>query len=476
MVKQEGVVNVDMKPWVEWLLSIALLLLVVSVIVALVVGFVRWFRPSQDSSANSKTSTLEDDGAFEFDLGTPAQSTIYKRRKLRKHRRYTGTSTNGDLYRINVYALTQKINCINITNNSTHTYSYTSNNKFQYDLNPDLNPDNHEDQTVLATALEIPGEGIILGPKQGDSTTCIIALPEEERQLLNETGDTNVYIPTGMFGYMHVSEDLERTQVGFISSMHGTTQNTHRLDHQSFAPFPIDQPQSQLSEDKYGCRVFGATGMELNELVHENEDRTIISAKNDMHIFISQSGAPIGVSIPKQKGAIFMLPQLPSEDFPFPCRAHYKAILISKSKNSNLQQDSHNFDTNTWNMVQKSPDSIWKSGLIVNVEVIASSGYIRLSDGERRLSDGERRLSDGERRAAESNQEVFEGILKAVASLPDLFDASIFNKHQLIDPCYGTFIAKNKLNDILIAQFYKNWCIITGKIAQQHIAAFGLAK
>src|SRR5579862_6187411 len=99
-----------MKRWVEWLLSIALLLLVVAVIVALVVGFVRWFRPSLflpqrwARAANHSEGEVEegDSAGLEFDLGTPDQSTLLRRRQIRRRpsRRYAGTATNGDFYKL----------------------------------------------------------------------------------------------------------------------------------------------------------------------------------------------------------------------------------------------------------------------------------------------------------------------------------------------------------------------------------------
>lgn len=461
-----------MKPWVEWLLSIGLLLLVVSVIVALVIGFVRWFRPK--TRADSKLEEDEGVNGADFDLGTPDQSTLFLRRKWRNRevRKYTGTSLAGELFKIAVYPKQSKIDYSYVNSCETivgqMTYTVQPKSRMIYDL---VDSRHH-----FSMAIEKPGHGLLLFASDTDDAAaivCVIALPEPcsatGAATGVATGITGVAtapndmpicesVPIGIFGYMHVSNDLERSQVGFIASQEstratgstpsGVSSDHHVLELQSFAPFPLNHGEPSMRET-YGCRVFGATGIELSDFkTHDASDKSYLTCRttyNDdetpANVFMSgeswfassEKEKPVGVTL--NGSAILMLPQLFSEDLPFPTHAHFLAVFMR-------QQHSE----------QRSAASV----TLATVEIHASSNSIKIFS---------------------ETQIFFNGTLVPIASCPELYDPKLVDPGiKLVDPCLGTFVAKHE-EEMVVAQFYREWCFLTGKLHQDTaFLAFALAR
>lgn len=269
-----------MKPWVEWLLSIALLLLVVTVIVALVIGLVKWFRPQK----------VADDVELQFDLGSPKLSTIWKRRQqwTLVDRKYSGSAGVGDFFRITVHPQTRTIDYHNLSTSQQGVAPYTVKSDGLYEI--------ADPAHVLCDGLEVPGYGLLLAAEHGgpklDQSSIVIAFAHHPIVAHS--------IPTGTFGFMHFLPQLHTTRHGLITSRPSAKQGHHEFQH------------IELTE--------------LAEIAPEGEGEYLTaSTKGErVYLFASPNGA-MALDLPD--GSLVLLPQPPSHDFPFPIRSRYQCIL-----------------------------------------------------------------------------------------------------------------------------------------------------
>ena len=275
-------VSWKMKPWVEWLLSIALLLLVVTVIVALVIGFVRWRARRMETN---KYGTNDDDddrsAGLHFDLGTPDQSTLLRRRQIRRQptRRYLGTSTYGEMYKLSVHPLLKTIDHLNLTKAVQGTISFTTVNAATTHVYTPTQGN------AFTSIVEIPGEGLLLGKVDGE---MIVGLPEES--------DKEQFVG-GQFVYTQFSKTAETISVGLAEL------DKNRVLHQ--------KSLNRLGQVQFETQVH-CTGENQNQI------RVLCSSATDM----------LAVNVPNE-GSIVMLPQTSNPDLPFPLRARYHALIGS---------------------------------------------------------------------------------------------------------------------------------------------------
>lgn len=399
-----------MKPWVEWLLSIALLLLVVSVIVALVVGFVRWFRP--------KPTTAEADSAgLEFDLGTPDQSTLLRRRQVRRQpeRRYTGTSTDGRFYKIIVHPKSRTIDVETQTTSTTVSFTPRQSWRWSYDLLPPASS-----TSSYSSAVEMPGHGLVLAGREASQSFLVIALPEN---------CTEATLPAGNFAYAKFSAD-GRAEFGAATAhvSPGTTAHAPLVaaaatgskepsrDACATASFTIDSHTLLNS----GALVAGRM-LELPRLSLSTQKDHFVCEKDDQvtgRMFFTPYDF-VALSRPSESESVLLFPQMPSADLPFPTKAQFVGVATITDSSG---------------------------------EAASTSQHVRIHATS----------LDGQVTVTNTNQDV---VLSA-----KLVPAAALSA---LDPCFGTFVA-NEDGRHVVAQIADEWCILRAHLKSSIVTAFAL--
>lgn len=286
-----------MKPWVEWLLSIALLLLVVALIVALVVGFVRWFRP-RNRYLGQETGSER----FEFDLGTPDQSTLLKRRHVhrQKERRYTAMSSIGEFCKISIRPISRTIDISHPDGRHNRSFPIRVVHSNVYELSDPIG--------VFEVGVELPGHGIVLGARD----VLVIGLAEHTKH--------DDAIPTGEFNYVSILDRRPRFGTANLSPS-----------------IPETGPNCKLMESggtggkmcllvAHRLALGEAMGsLEFDGLSMSDERDHVRSGKDETRIFFTPDDM-VGIAMPNKGACLLLLPPMLSSDFPFPTRATYLGV------------------------------------------------------------------------------------------------------------------------------------------------------
>jgi hypothetical protein len=430
-----------MRLWVEWLLSVALLLLVGAIVVAVVVAFVRWVKPkaflNEPQSSSSRQTQVETDSAnLDFDLSTPKKmSTIWKRRKQWRltDRRYTGVSCSGQFYKIIVHGHLKTIDIV--SKEGTQTLGYTpselgflnihpkpkqnTHTPFPAFENPEkmFDPPKEEEEEdiingnvkVFTIALEMVsssgGGGMVLGCEDGELITCFC-----------ESSISMESVRTGSYGYMCFYDgDKKHPDVGYVDiNKDDFEETTLRLYHQYFNAATFSKENTH--EDQL------ATGIRLHHLTVSPDGDHLQMGVSDVRLFASNEA--LALAMPKS--AVLMIPQLLSDDLPFPIKTRYLAIIRTRK-------------------LSPEEEDLKPKIIAVTLEISPVDGSIKIM--RHRF----------ENQIFQDEQEWFTGTLQPISQNKQLFD-------RMRNPCHGTFIANtlSSPNSHLVIQFSKQYCLLSG--------------
>jgi hypothetical protein len=474
-----------------------------------------------------------DSAGLEFDLGTPDQSTLLRRRQIRRRpsRRYTGTATNGDFYKLCVRPDRSTIDYVNLSRGTAGTLSFLSPRQ-ERGRSDAVAFDLHDSNGRFTKAVELPGRGLVLaanpappnpaagnpdwpaavnqptpfpqapappaaadgayarlltgcsgtdkaagaggaGGGGGDGAWLVFGLPEGEL----EPGS----IPTGDFGFMQFAAAPGRAEAGFVSSSHGLKRGEHRLRHQSFAP----------AKDGWG--VFAETGMDLSGLTASSSgDHVEANGGYPLRIFAGDGlgdNRVVAVSVP-DRGCIIMLPQAPSTDLPFPTRASYLALAtvhrtdaVGSFSETNRVVSGDGGSVAQWRLDVNAADGSVALWLPHEKPNMSPKRFAAPQTENHGLNLGEgaaEELEDQVKKGRDAGQEhpLFEGQLRPVSQVSSLFEGAEKDAPQLVDPCHGTFVVSAKATthiqpqiptqtSSLVAQFAHDWCLFAGRLPRK---------
>lgn len=441
-----------MKPWVEWLLSIAFLMLVVTVIVALVIGFVRWFRPKSTigGSSLSSAATADDEveTAFEFDLGTPKQSTIWRRRQLKTQniRKYTGITFLGQMVTVMVRPPSRTVELLATPNDPSGTSTSLASGTATYSratYSRDRRGDRqclvlHDPDGAMSTMYEVPGTGLLLALTDG---TVVFALPESQTAIPTGTEATT-------FGYTHFFGTPASTQMGFISTTPDAKQQS--FEHQAFRPFSAKPDGSDGLNAPYGAVVLPVTTMELTSVSAQSGHLHIQSSKGKWRLFGNTSAMAVALDQPTPS-TIVMLSQRTSSDLPSPAKKRYVALASVAS------------------VASPSPLSPLEAG---------AGGKTRLASESREFAVEVTSMDSSIRVFGSDENLVYEGTLVSVDQSPELYDPADkpTSANKMTDPCYGTYSSRrlSPIKQHLVVQFSDEWCVFALQLPSSFIRGYAL--
>jgi hypothetical protein len=427
-----------MKPWLEWLLSVALILLVLGVLVALVVGFVRWVRPAKsdndrpmvkvrsrahwdhEQSASAAAVAAGGGGGggggasgFEFDLSSPKrESSIWKRRKrLQQTRSYTAVSTAGEFYKFTVNPVKKTIEYRSWTAASDKPLDMSESGQASIVMcrGSGKSPLRYEiDHPTMKFGLEVPGKALVIA----DRDRIIIGFGEKKV----------VDVAPGDYCFMQFSPNYS-TMAGFLSAA--------KLDLPAKGmqfmrqPFSVDDlqvhkvRQMQISADqiKRSDLEDYIEIQDTNNNSNNNGNNNGLVA-NRMRVFTTSEDVVAIHSIDQSVSqSMLLIPQTPSADLPFPVRGKYEIIVARQGT----------------------------TALSGSLEITAADGHVKLF---------------------RQDELMLEGTLNPLSHTNVLLG-------EIIDPCYGTFLAVDK-SSTLVAQFSSRWCFLAGSHNHSHFHAIGL--